>query len=562
MLPTNHSDLADLRRSTGSSGSDASGNVMAFIDVHDVDTLLRGGWVHAGPPTKDQLAHVQPARFMHHLHPSASTVRFHAGTPAESLAGRSLMVPCGQCLGGGSSVNFAMYSRGSASDFDDWETIHKNPGWGSKDLLPLMKKTETYQVKPDALNHGYAGPLKVSNGGIYTNVGQQYLDVATRFDTARKAGEDVNDLVSVNIYGRWQKWIDKETGKRSDVPHHFIYNQQETTPNLHIVTGVLVKRVLFDGNRATGVEYGWNLRHYPDQDNTLRPVHAKKLVVLSAGTFGSPGILERSGVGRKSVLEPLSIPPLVELDGVGESYQDHNVIFAPYLAAPEADTLDAVARNDTDSISALSGEWFKNGQGLMAHNGIDIGVKMRPNSVEELAEFGPEFKKRWDTYFERAPDKPVIWMGQVAIIADVKPMMWGYKMTREIARRMPLFEGEYAPMHPVFPPGSKAGILEGPPVPFDTPRVVYTEDDDKAIELYTRQFVSTAWHSLGTCAMKPREEGGVVDPRLNVYGLEGIKVCDISIAPSNVGANTYATALTIGEKAALILAEEFGIEGV
>ncbi|KAA1469916.1 alcohol oxidase-like protein [Dentipellis sp. KUC8613] len=570
--------------------------------------------LEAGPPTKDLLSHLQPARYLHHLHPSANTVRFHASSPSDSLGGRSLVVPCGQCLGGGSSVNFTMYTRPSASDYDDWEIMYKNPGWGSKDLIPLIEKTETYQVKPDALNHGSDGPLKVSNGGIFTNVGQHFLDIAPRVDTARKRGEDVNDLVSVNIYG---------TGRRSDVPHHFIYNQEERTPNLHIVTGVHVKRVLFSGTKATGLEYSWNPKFHPEAGNSSYSVQADKLVVLSAGTFGSPGILERSGVGKASLLKSLGIETLVELDGVGESYQDHNVIFPPYLASPESETLDDVSRNNLDAVSGkfdvgvmmnvpLSDQWFKNGKGLMAHNGIDGGVKMRPANAEELAEFGPEFKERWNSYFERAPDKPVLWMGLVGVLvgdpsvvpdrkyfstgyfneypaarghvhitssndvgapvdfrsgflddmADVKPMMWGYKMTREIARRMPQFEGEYAPMHPTFAAGSQAGHIKGPPVPIDAPKIVYSKEDDKAIERYTREFVSTAWHSLGTCAMKPREEGGVVDPKLNVYGLQGLKVADMSIAPGNVGANTYSTALTIGEKAALIIAEELGIAGV
>ncbi|TFY67269.1 hypothetical protein EVG20_g4001 [Dentipellis fragilis] len=588
--------------------------------------------LEAGPPTKDLLSHLQPARYLHHLHPSANTVRFHASSPSDNLGGRALVVPCGQCLGGGSSVNFTMYTRPSASDYDDWETLYKNPGWGSKDLIPLVEKTETYQVKPDALNHGYGGPLKVSNGGIFTNVGEQFLDIAPRVDMARKRGEDVNDLVSVNVYGRWQKWIDRETGRRSDVPHHFIYNQEKNTPNLHVVTGVRVKRVLFSGSKATGVEYIWNPTFHPEAGDGLHSVQAARLVVVSAGTFGSPGILERSGVGNASVIKPLGIKPLVELDGVGESYQDHNVIFPPYLASPEAETLDDVSRNNIDAVSLLSDQWFKNGKGLMAHNGIDGGVKMRPTSAEELAEFGPEFKERWDSYFERAPDKPVLWMGAVGVLvgdpsvvperkyfsigyyneypaarghvhitsaddvaapvdfrsgflddmADVRPMVWGYKMTREIARRMPLFEGEYAPMHPTFAEGSQASHIKGAPVPVDAPKIVYSEEDDKAIERYTREFVSTAWHSLGTCAMKPREEGGVVDPKLNVYGLQGLKIADMSIAPGNVGAvrrstldphviadhsfahvqNTYSTALTIGEKAALIIAEELAVQGV
>ena len=96
--------------------------------------------LEAGPPTQGQLSHVQPARFLHHLAPTANTVRFHVAAPTPALGNRTFVTPTGQCLGGGSSVNFAMYTRGAASDYDDWEQMYSNPGWGSKDLIPLMQK--------------------------------------------------------------------------------------------------------------------------------------------------------------------------------------------------------------------------------------------------------------------------------------------------------------------------------------------------------------------------------------------------------------------------------------
>ncbi|EIM87866.1 alcohol oxidase-like protein [Stereum hirsutum FP-91666 SS1] len=601
-------------------GGGTSGCLLASR-LASADSSLRILVLEAGPPTKDLLTHIQPARYLSHLAPTSTTVRFHAAQASENLGGRKIVVPCGQCLGGGSSVNFAMYTRASRSDYDDWEETYENQGWGSKDLIPLLKKTETYQEGDDALNHGSGGPLKVSYGGKFTNVGQQYLDVASKFDKERgpnaAEGENVdpNDLVTVNKYGRWQKWIDTYSGKRSDVPHHFIYNpESEQNENLHVVTGVLVRRVLIEGDRATGVEFSFNPRFFPDVPPASHTVSAKQMVVVSAGTFGSPGILERSGVGRRDVLEKCGVDVRVELEGVGEGYQDHNVVFVPYLAAPDADTLDAIVRNDTDEISLASGQWFKDGKGLMAHNGIDGGVKMRP-SPSELEAFGPEFKRRWDTEFVDKPDKPVLWMGIVSMLvgdpstvaprkyfslgfyneypaarghihitdcedvqaptdfrtgflddmADVRPLVWGYKFTREIARRMPVFRGELAEMHPKFPNGSKAALIHetdkgSGPLDLNAPMAEYGPEDDAAIEKYTREFVSTAWHSLGTCSMKPRAKGGVVDSRLNVYGVQGLKVCDMSICPGNVGANTYSTALVVGEKGATIIAQELGIQ--
>ncbi|KAI0066445.1 alcohol oxidase-like protein [Artomyces pyxidatus] len=580
--------------------------------------------LEAGPPTRDKLEHIQPARFFGHLTPTSTTLRFHVSTPSPAVGGRGVIVPCGQCLGGGSSVNFAMYTRASRSDYDEWETEYSNPGWGSADLLPLLKKTETYQIQPGAPTHGYDGPLKVSYGGIYLNVAKECIAATQAFDPVRQVEHgfvEPSDLTSVNVLGRWPKWINAETGKRSDVPHHFLY-PQEHNPNLTIVTGVHVRRVTFDQeNRASGVEFTWNSRFLPDADRDVHTVKASRLVILSAGTFGSPGILERSGIGSPEVLGKVGLETRVDLRGVGEGYQgnedthartDHNLLFVPYKASEEAETLDAIMRGETAAVSIASEQWTKTGQGFLAHNSIDFAFKMRPTPAE-LELFGPEFRSHWDSFFANKPDKGVLAVGVCGMLmgdpttvppakyfsmgyfnlypvakgrvhitdkddaaaatdftagylesmADVTPFIWAYKYTREIARRMPLFRGEYAPMHPRFAPDSSAAIheVEGP-VPIDAPRIVYSAEDDAEIERFTRETIGTTWHSLGTCAMKPREDGGVVDSALNVYGVKGLKVADMSICPGNVGSNTYSTALAVAEKAALIIADELGIVGV
>lgn len=146
---------------------------------------------------------------------------------------------------------------------------------------------------------------------------------------------------------------------------------------------------------------------------------------------------------------------------------------------------------------------------------------------------------------------------------DVKKHIWAYKTQREMFRRMKIFRGELATGHPRFPKGSKAAVVEKAdgPVADDAKRIVYTPEDDKAIEQHVRETVATTWHSLGTCKMAPREKGGVVDASLSVYGVKGLKVADLSVPPENVGGNTNNTALLIGEKAADIFIRELGLGG-
>ncbi|KAJ7707465.1 GMC oxidoreductase-domain-containing protein [Mycena rosella] len=590
-------------------GGGASGCLIAGR-LASADPSLRILILEAGEHTHGLPAHTQPARYFSHLGPGSTTVTFNSAKPSQHLGGRSLVTPSARCLGGGSSVNFTMYTRAAASDYNDWETVHGNSGWGSKDLIPLLKKTETYQVKAGEPTHGYSGPLKVSYGGAYTNVGQQFLEVARQYDTARGETDDINGLFECNKYGRWQKWIDAETGTRSDVPHHFIYNQAHNQ-NLRVMHGCRVKRVIFENTRAVGIEFVNDTVLNPDADQTVHTARASRLVVVSAGAFGSPTILERSGIGALDVLSAHGVQPLVDLPGVGRNYQDHNVVFVPYLASEEAETLDAFFRGEKDEEDRLVAQWRSDGAGMLAHNGLDAGIKIRP-STEDLEELGPEFETRWKTYFQNARDRPVVWIGPVSAYlgdpsqlsprkyysvgyytqypvsrghvhissgenanappdfdsgflsdpADLATLKWGYKKSRELARRLPIYRGEYLPGNPTFADGSEARCHDGAtPVDVSAPDVVYTQADDAAIEAYNRKFVQTAWHSLGTCAMKPRAAGGVVDEQLNVYGVQGLKVADISIAPANVGANTYSTALVIGEKAAVIIAEELRIPG-
>ncbi|KAG9090207.1 hypothetical protein FS749_000742 [Ceratobasidium sp. UAMH 11750] len=501
------------------------------------------------------------------------------------------------------SINFMMYTRASGSDYDDWN----NPGWKTSDLLPLLRKTETYHLGTGHETHGYNGPAHVSYADFYAVVAQEYLDVVAKLGVPLV--EDKMDLKTGHGCQRWAKWINPETGRRQDAAHCFIH-PFASNRSLHILTKTKVTRVLFAGTKATGVEIIANREQNADADQTPRTITARKLVVVSAGAIGTPLILQRSGIGPADRLSTAGVKTLVDLPGVGATYEDHTIVFHPFHVPDDTETFDPILSQDPATMERLLKQ-YAYGKGLLASNIVDSGCKMRPD-LEDRQEMGDEFNELWEKYFEPKPDKPVMIQaiangfpgprdaipenarmmtigncatyptsrGSVYITSadpyappdfdpklfdrqvDVDIHVWAYKRAREVARRMPHYRGEYAPMHPKFPEGSAASCarLDSPPDASIVKNIEYTAEDNAAIEACIRQFGETCWHSCATVPMKPREQNGCLDPHLNVYGTQGLKVADLSIMPGNVGANTYSTALLVGEKAAILIAEDLGLK--
>nr|UXW61383.1 alcohol oxidase [Phanerodontia chrysosporium] len=558
---------------------------------------------------------------------------FYTDTMASSyLRGRRSIVPCANILGGGSSINFQMYTRASASDWDDFKT----EGWTCKDLLPLMKRLENYQKPCNNDTHGYDGPIAISNGGQIMPVAQDFLRAAHAIGVPYS--DDIQDLTTAHGAEIWAKYINRHTGRRSDAATAYVHSVMDVQDNLFLRCNARVSRVLFDdNNKAVGVAYvpSRNRTHGGKLHETI--VKARKMVVLSSGTLGTPQILERSGVGNGELLRQLGIKIVSDLPGVGEQYQDHYTTLSIYRVSNESITTDDFLRGVKDVQRELFTEWEVSPEkARLSSNAIDAGFKIRPTE-EELKEMGPEFNELWNRYFKDKPDKPVMFgsivagayadhtllppgkyitmfqyleypasRGKIHIKsqnpyvepffdsgfmnnkADFAPIRWSYKKTREVARRMDAFRGELTSHHPRFHPASPAackdidietakqiypdgltvGIHMGswhqPSEPYKHDKVIedipYTEEDDKAIDDWVADHVETTWHSLGTCAMKPREQGGVVDKRLNVYGTQNLKCVDLSICPDNLGTNTYSSALLVGEKGADLIAEELGLK--
>lgn len=318
------------------------------------------------------------------------------------------------------------------------------------------------------------------------------------------------------------------------------------------------------------------MEYFTGESSEPQVIHARKQVILAAGALGSPQILERSGVRSSSLLSQLNIPLVSDLPGVGSGYQDHNLVLYTYKsAATEEQTIDGLLSGRLSLENAFKQKLTTPERYILGWNGLDCFGKLRP-SEEQIKSFTPSFKELYDRDFKDHPERPMMLLATIAGYlgdhstvekgqyftcipytaypysrgsihikstspfdapefdpgylsdpADVEQMLYGYKLQREIARRLSHYRGPLESTHPKFSSASKASyqyvdnlsVEKGFPVPIE-----YTPEDDDIIRDYIRQSIETTWHSMSTCAMKTRENGGVVDERLNVYGVKGLKI--------------------------------------
>jgi len=617
----------------------------------NVDRNLQVMLIEAGESNLNNPWVFRPGIYPRNMKLDSKTASFYYSRPSEWLGGRRAVVPCAHILGGGSSINFMMYTRASASDYDDFQA----KGWTTKELIPLMRKHETYQRASQNRDiHGFEGPIKVSFGNYTYPIMQDFLRAAE--SQGFPVTDDLQDLVTGHGAEHWLKWINRDTGRRSDSAHAYVHSTRAHYTNLHLVCNTKVEKVIIEGDRAVGV------RTVPTKvlsplENQYKDYKARKFIIVSGGTLSSPLILQRSGVGDPEKLRKAGVKPLVDLPGVGLNFQDHYLTFSTYRAKPHVESFDDFVRGDKATQDKVFQQWNINGTGPLATNGIEAGVKARPTE-KELDEMDswpfPEFRSGWDSYFKDKPDKPVMhysviagWFGDHMHMPpgkfftmfhfleypfsrgfthitsasaydapdfdagfmndkrDMAPVVWSYIQSRETARRMEAYAGEVHAMHPFYAYDSPARALDmdlattnayagpdhltaniqhgswtAPVEPGKAPQVswltsnkqeyrdplVYSKDDLLAIEEWVKRHCETTWHSLGTCSMAPKEgnsivKHGVLDERLNVHGVKGLKVADLSICPDNVGCNTYSTALLIGEKASMLTAEDMGYSG-
>ncbi|KAI1141440.1 alcohol oxidase-like protein [Hypoxylon sp. FL0543] len=575
--------------------------------LSDADPNLSILVIEGGPNNYNVPTIVNPIFLFTHILPGSNTALFYKAGREVGVANREVVVPSGGVLGGGSSVNFLTYSRAQRSDFNSWQT----PGWSADEMLPYLKKLETYHG-PGATEgrHGYDGPVHISSGTYNARRSEDDFIAAANV-LGYPEIVDIQDLDSNNGVQRSMRFISPD-GKRQDTAHVYLHPRLNDGkhPNLHVLVESKVVRVLFDNKRAVGVEFQPKLDNSTSSANlaqdSVRSVRARKMVVVSSGALGTPSVLERSGIGSPEILRRAGVDVVADLPGVGENYSDHHLLIYPYRTslAPH-ETVDGLVAGRVDPA-----ELIKNQDKVLGWNAMDVHGKYRPTEPEVDA-LGPAFRESWNRDFKDNANKPLVLMslintfpgdptslapGQYLAVSafsvypysrgsihitgpglgdaldfktgffsdaqgvDIKKCVWAYKKQREIVRRMDVYRGEVAAGHPPFAAGSPAACIEtDAPLGRDVAPLDYTADDDAVLEDWLRQNVASTWHSLGTCKMAPREEGGVVDANLGVYGVEGLKIADLSIPPLNVAANTNNTAIAIGEKAADIFIRELGL---
>lgn len=351
---------------------------------------------------------VHPALFREHLIPSSQTAIFYEGKEQVELGNRAPIISTGGILGGGSSINIALYSRALARDFDSWNT----PGWTSKDLTPLLKRLESYHGPGSQEVHGKTGPVQVSAGNFRGQKSEDDLVKALQAAGYHETS-DLQDLHNSNGFERTMRWVSPD-GKRQDAAHTYLHPllRDDKHPNLHVLCEAKVNKVVFDDDkRACGVEYTPNPAYMIETSLTSRPkqlIKARNLVIVSAGACGTPLLLERSGVGDREVLGKAGVNIVADVPGVGHNYQDHQLIAYSYKTHLEqGETVDFLYDGRASREEAV-----KQNLPVLGWNACDVALKIRPTE-QEVQQWSPAMQEMWQRDFAPYPDKPFMMMAMV-----------------------------------------------------------------------------------------------------------------------------------------------------
>ncbi|MEW5422055.1 GMC family oxidoreductase [Amorphus sp. 3PC139-8] len=520
-------------------GAGSSGCVIA--NRLSADPSVRVVLIEAGGPDRNPWIHV-PVGYFKTMHNPSVDWCFKT-EPDPGLNGRSLEWPRGKVLGGSSSLNGLLYVRGQPEDYDRWRQMGLE-GWGWDEVLPLFKRSEDQERGADDY-HGTGGPLSVSNMRLVRPICDAWIDAAQT--VGYRFNSDYNGATQEGV-GFFQ--FTARNGRRCSAAVAFL-KPVRNRANLRIVTHAHVQRVRIEDGRASGVEF-------VGADGTAHFAAADGEVILSAGAIGSPQILMLSGVGEADHLQANGIAPVCDRPDVGRNLQDHlqarlvykctgptlndevrslwgrgriAMEYALYRTGPmtmAASLATGFLKTDprlaTPDIQFHVQPWSADspGEGVHPFSAFTMSVcQLRPESRGEIRLRSPN-----------SQDAPIIRPNYLATQTDRDTVVAGIKIARKIAGAAPLAEkiaSEYRP---------------GPDV----------EDDDGLLE-WARNTATTIYHPTGTCAMGTGDHA-VLDARLRVRGVHGLRVADCSIMPDIVSGNTNAPAIMIGEKASDMIAAD------
>jgi choline dehydrogenase len=453
--------------------------------------------------------------------------------PQRHMKGRVFNYTQGKVIGGGSSLNAQIYTRGNAQDYDEWRQMGCE-GWGYEDVLPYFRKAEDNDSY-DNRYHGKGGPLGVSQPAAPLPICEAYFEAAASLGIPRNM--DINGETQDGVC--YYQLTQRNTRRSSAAMAYVAPN--EGRPNLKVRTGAQVRRITVTGGRATGVEL---------MDGTR--ITATTEVILSSGAIGSPRLLMLSGIGPADHLQELGIDVILDQPQVGENLQDHLDLYCivelsgPYsydrYAKPHMAALAGLQYLLTrkgpvaSSLFETGGFWYADPDArspdiqfhLGLGTGIEKGVATMPQGGVTLNSCHLRPRSRGSVRLASSdPAKaPLIDPNYLSDPHDRAMSIRGLKLTQEIMAQAPL--AKYV----------LAERLPGPDVRTDQDYFDFICDHSK-----------TSHHCAGTCRMGS-DPAAVVDPRLRLNGIAGLRVVDNSIMPKVISSNTNAAAIMIGEKAA------------
>ncbi len=464
-------------------------------------------------------------------------------TPQPGLNDRVINQPRGKVLGGSSSINGLVYVRGQHEDFDGWRQ-RGNVGWGFDDVLPFFKRAED-QVRGTDAWHGQGGPLPVSDQSEPHPLCDAFIDAA------EQAGHPRNpDFNGATQEGAGYYQTTSRHGLRVSSAVAYL-NPAKRRPNLTIVTRAHASRIRFDGRRAASVE--WTVEG--------RPFHASasRDVVLSAGAIGSPQLMQLSGVGPGDLLHGLDIPLVHDLKGVGDDLQDHLQV-RMVMRSTRAFTFNDDMRNPL-RMALVGLKFALQRRGPLTVSAGYAGAFLKTDPALSLADTQIHFINFSTT---KMGDRLHDFSGFTASACQLRPESRG---TLKIVSRDPSVQPAIDPNYlatetdrRVTIGGLKVlrDILRQPAItPFVAAEVEPGLEcmSDEQLLAYCRASGSTIYHPTCTARMGT-DPGAVVDARLRVHGLTGLRVADGSIMPSVLSGNTHAGIVMIAEKAAAMILED------
>lgn len=520
-------------------GAGSAGCVLANRLSADPD--VRVCLIEAGGTDRNIWIHIPVGYFYNIDHPSTSWQ--YRTAPDVGLNGRSIAYPRGRILGGTSSINGMMYMRGHSRDYDHWHNLG-GAGWSWRDVLPYFMKSED-QVRGASETHGQGGELRVDDVRVSWEALDAFREAAIQ--TGVPATIDFNSGENEGV-GYIQ--VNQKNGLRVSAATAFLKPARHRK-NLTILTKAHVTRIRFEGRRAIGVEFV--------RDGVADFVPATIEVVLAAGAIGSPQLLSVSGVGNGSELNRLGIPIVHELPGVGENLQEHLTVRTMFRLANTRTLNNQVSSRVGRILMGLEFALLRRGPMTMPPGTVNAFVKTSPSKAYadvQLLAFPmtydtagaqphafpgisvnvvllrPESRGSVRLRSSDSREAPLIHFNLASVPEDLAPVVSGIKKVREICAASPL--DRYQPQE--FRPG---------------PELV--SDTDIAASI--GRIGQTSCHAAGTCKMGS-DITSVVDARLNVRGMNRLRVVDASIMPTVISGNTNAAAIMIAEKGADMIRDD------